>query len=161
MFTRRFLVIAILVLSFHARPVVAGPETEAELFIEKGAEGSFAMSPPAPTDALIPGTLVTYSLLGHNLGPDAALNEKLVDTLPSAEVFISAVASPGATLTTPAVGSNGIVTGVWDAAGGTPGGLTPVDTDRTLAIVTRICPEALCTDADNDATITADNGISD
>lgn len=157
---RRILAIAILVLGFHAQRVVAGVFTE--LFVEKGIDqGSFAMSPPAPMEALIPGTLVTYALLGHNIGELAALDETIVDTLPSAEVFVSAVASPGATLNTPAVGTNGPVTAVWDAAGGTPGGLTPVDVDRAVTIVARICAEATCTDAANDAEVSAKNAFSD
>jgi len=162
MITRWFLVIAILGLGFHAQRVIAGPPLMPDLFVEKGVEaGSFAQSPPAPEDALIPGTLVTYTLLGHNTGPGAALNETIVDTLPSAEVFISAVASPGASLTTPAVGANGPVTAVWNAAGGTPGGLTPESTTRTLTLVARICPESLCSDAANDAEVSADNGFGD
>src|SRR4029079_8227832 len=66
------------------------------------------------------------------------------------------IASPGATLTTPAVGANGTPVAVWDAAGGTPGGLTLMNVPRTLTVVARICPEAGCVDLVNTATTSAD-----
>jgi uncharacterized repeat protein (TIGR01451 family) len=92
-------------------------------------------------DPVIAGNLLTYTITATNPGPSAALNFRITDPLPLGTVFISAVASPGATLTTPAVGANGTVTAVWDAAGGTPGGLTPPGVTRTLTIVVRVCPD--------------------
>jgi uncharacterized repeat protein (TIGR01451 family) len=102
---------------------------------------------PAPTvtkvdvpDPVIAGNLLTYTITATNPGPAAGLNFTVSDPLPSGTVFISAVASPGATLVTPAVGVNGTVTATWDAAGGTPAGLTPSGVQRTLTIVVRTCP---------------------
>jgi uncharacterized repeat protein (TIGR01451 family) len=90
---------------------------------------------------VIAGNLLTYTITATNPGPSAALNFRITDPLPVGTVFISAVASPGATLTTPAVGANGTVTAQWDAAGGTPGGLTLPGVTRTLTIVVRVCPD--------------------
>jgi uncharacterized repeat protein (TIGR01451 family) len=92
-------------------------------------------------DPVIAGNLLTYTITGSPNGPSAALNFTIQDQLPVGTVFVSAVASPGATLTTPAVNTNGVVTAIWDAAGGTPGGLTPPGTVRTLTIVVRVCPD--------------------
>ncbi|MDQ3013022.1 MAG: DUF11 domain-containing protein, partial [Acidobacteriota bacterium] len=92
-------------------------------------------------DPVIAGNLLTYTITGTPSGPSAALNFTIQDALPVGTVFISAVASPGATLTTPAVGANGTVTAIFNAAGGTPGGLTPPGTVRTLTIVVRVCPD--------------------
>ncbi len=92
-------------------------------------------------DPVIAGNLLTYTITGSPNGPSAALNFTIQDALPLGTVFISAVASPGATLTTPAVNANGTVTAIWNAAGGTPGGLTPVGVVRTLTIVVRVCPD--------------------
>ena len=126
---------------------VAQPPPIAALAIEKTV---------TPSGVLVPGNLVTYTSVATNEGPAAALNMTITDPLPAQTVFIAGVASPGATLTTPAVGANGPVTSVWDAAGGTPGGLTPVDTDRTLTVVARVCPETACGPLDNTATASAD-----
>ena len=124
---------------------------------------------PAPTlsitktdipDPVIAGNLLTYTLTATNNLAGAALNLTVSDPLPASTVFISAVASPGATLTTPAVGANGTVTAVWDAAGGTPGGLTGVGVSRTVTIVVRVCPEAGCDDISNTATVSADGATS-
>ncbi|MGH9801708.1 MAG: hypothetical protein ACRD82_15190, partial [Blastocatellia bacterium] len=95
----------------------------------------------ATPDPVIAGNLLTYTITANNAGPSAALNEMISDPLPVGTVFISAVASPGATLTTPAVGANGTVKATWNAAGGTPGGLTPPGVVRTLTIVVRVCPD--------------------
>lgn len=92
-------------------------------------------------DPVIAGNLLTYTITGTNNGPSAALNLKISDPLPTGTVFVSAVASPGATLLTPAVNANGLVTATWDAAGGTPIGLTDVGVTRTLTIVVRVCPD--------------------
>ncbi|MBI1765808.1 MAG: DUF11 domain-containing protein, partial [Acidobacteria bacterium] len=99
-------------------------------------------------DPVIAGNLLTYVITGSPQGPSAALNFTIEDALPTGTVFISAVASAGATLTTPAVNANGTVKAIWNAAGGTdsiPGapldGLTPVGTVRTLTIVVRVCPD--------------------
>jgi len=92
-------------------------------------------------DPVIAGNLLTYTITATNPGPSAALNYRIIDPLPLGTVFISAVASPGASLTTPAVGANGTVTAQWDAAGGTPAGLTPSGVTRTLTIVVRVCPD--------------------
>ncbi|MEK7832118.1 MAG: hypothetical protein AAB401_13580, partial [Acidobacteriota bacterium] len=92
-------------------------------------------------DPVIAGNLLTYTITANNAGPSAALNLRITDPLPLGTVFISAVASPGATLTTPAVGANGVVTAIWNAAGGTPGGLTGPGVVRTLTIVVRVCPD--------------------
>src|SRR6185503_9208459 len=55
------------------------------------------------------------------------------------------------------VGANGTVTAIWDAAGGTPGGLTPAGTTRTLTIVARVCPEVACnTVLTNTGTVSSD-----
>ncbi|MBS1790820.1 MAG: DUF11 domain-containing protein [Acidobacteria bacterium] len=95
----------------------------------------------ATPDPVIAGNLLTYTITANNAGPSAALNEMISDPLPQGTVFISAAASPGATLTTPAVGANGLVKATWNAAGGTPGGLTPPGVVRTLTIVVRVCPD--------------------
>ncbi len=95
----------------------------------------------AVPNPVIAGNLLTYTITATNPGPSAALNFRILDPLPTGTVFISAVASPGATLTTPAVGANGLVTAIWNAAGGTPGGLTLPGTIRTLTIVVRVCPD--------------------
>jgi uncharacterized repeat protein (TIGR01451 family) len=95
-------------------------------------------------DPVIAGTLLTYTITGVNQGPSAALNYQISDTLPTNVRFISAVASPGATLTTPAVGTTGTVLAIWDAAGGTPAGFTGVGVVRTLVIVVRVCPDVTC-----------------
>lgn len=95
----------------------------------------------ATPDPVIAGNLLTYVITANNAGPSAALNEMISDPLPVGTVFISAVASPGATLMAPAVGANGIVKATWDAAGGTPGGLTGPGVVRTLTIVVRVCPD--------------------
>ncbi|MBI1765575.1 MAG: DUF11 domain-containing protein [Acidobacteria bacterium] len=103
-------------------------------------------------DPVIAGNLLTYTITASPQGPSAALNFTISDLLPQGTAFVSAVASSGATLTTPtvfpAVGSVGTgvaggptVTAVWDAAGGTAGGLTPVGTVRTLTIVVRVCAD--------------------
>ncbi len=95
----------------------------------------------ATPDPVIAGNLLTYTITANNAGPSAAFNEMITDPLPVGTVFISAVASPGATLMTPAVGANGIVKATWNAAGGTPGGLTGPGVVRTLTIVVRVCPD--------------------
>lgn len=95
----------------------------------------------ATPDPVIAGNLLTYTITANNAGPSAALNEMITDPIPTGTVFISAVASPGATLMTPAVGTNGIVKATWNAAGGTPGGLTDHGVVRTLTIVVRVCPD--------------------
>ncbi len=95
----------------------------------------------ATPEPVIAGNLLTYTITATNGGPSAALNFMITDPLPVGTVFISAVASTGATLMTPAVGTNGQVKATWNAAGGTPGGLTPPGTTRTLTIVVRVCPD--------------------
>ena len=95
----------------------------------------------ATPDPVIAGNNLTYTITANNAGPSAAFNEMITDPLPVGTVFLSAVASPGATLTTPAVGANGIVKATWNAAGGTPGGLTDHGVVRTLTIVVRVCPD--------------------
>jgi uncharacterized repeat protein (TIGR01451 family) len=92
-------------------------------------------------DPVIAGNNLTYTITGSPEGPSAALNFTIEDALPQGTVFISAVASAGATLTTPAVNANGTVKAIWNAAGGTAGGLTPVGTVRTLTIIVRVCPD--------------------
>ncbi len=92
-------------------------------------------------DPVIAGNLLTYTVTATNAGPSAALNFKITDPLPPGTVFISAAASAGATLITPAVATNGTVTATWNAAGGTPGGLTGPGVTRTLTIVVRVCPD--------------------
>lgn len=92
-------------------------------------------------DPIVAGNNLTYVITGTPEGPSAALNLTIEDALPQGTVFVSAVASTGATLTTPAVNTNGTVKAVWNAAGGTPGGLTPVGTVRTLTIVVRVCSD--------------------
>ena len=95
----------------------------------------------AMPDPVIAGNLLTYTITANNAGPSAALNEMITDPLPQGTVFISAAASTGATLMTPAVGANGIVKATWDAAGGTAGGLTGPGVVRTLTIVVRVCSD--------------------
>ncbi|NOT61717.1 MAG: DUF11 domain-containing protein, partial [Acidobacteria bacterium] len=85
-------------------------------------------------DPVIAGNLLTYTITAGNSGVSAALNFMISDPLPAGTVFISAVASAGATLTTPAVGANGTVKATW-------AGLTPVGTSRMLTIVVRVCPD--------------------
>jgi uncharacterized repeat protein (TIGR01451 family) len=85
-------------------------------------------------DPVIAGQTLTYSIEATNGGASAALNMKITDSLPSGTVFISAAASAGATLTTPAVGANGAVTATW-------AGLTGPGASRTLTIVVRVCPD--------------------
>ncbi|MDQ3012735.1 MAG: DUF11 domain-containing protein, partial [Acidobacteriota bacterium] len=100
-------------------------------------------------DPVIAGNLLTYTITGTNNGPSAALNFMISDPLPVGTSFVSAVASPGATLMTPAVGTVGVtpptaattVKATFDAAGGTPGGLTAPGVSRTLTIVVRVCPD--------------------
>ena len=85
-------------------------------------------------DPVIAGNLLTYVMVATNNGPSCARNVMIIDNLPPGTVFISAVASPGATLTTPAVGANGQVMATWP-------GLTTVGQTRTLTIVVRVCPD--------------------
>ncbi|NOT61613.1 MAG: DUF11 domain-containing protein, partial [Acidobacteria bacterium] len=92
-------------------------------------------------DPVIAGTNLTYTITATNNGPSAALDFRITDALPAGTVFVSAAASPGATLTTPAVNANGVVTAIWNALGGTAGGLTDVGVVRTLTIVVRVCPD--------------------
>ncbi len=92
-------------------------------------------------DPVIAGTNLTYTITATTNGPSAAFNLMISDALPIGTVFISAAASPGATLMTPAVNTNGVVKATWDAPGGTPGGLTGVGIVRTLTIVVRVCPD--------------------
>lgn len=100
-------------------------------------------------DPVIAGKELTYTITGNNLGPSAALNYKITDQLPAGTVFISAVASAGASVSTPVVGANGTVTATWNAAGGTDSsandpvndGLTLPGVTRTLTIVVRICAD--------------------
>lgn len=92
-------------------------------------------------DPVIAGTNLTYTITATNNGPSAALNFAITDPIPAGTVFVSAAASPGATLTTPAVSANGTVTATWNAAGGTAGGLTGVGVVRTLTIIVRVCPD--------------------
>jgi large repetitive protein len=92
-------------------------------------------------DPIVAGNLLTYVIKGSPNGPSAALNFTISDPLPQGTVFISAAASAGATLTTPAVNANGTVTAIWNAAGGTTIGLTPVGVERSLTIVVRVCSD--------------------
>lgn len=109
-------------------------------------------------DPVIPGNLLTYTMTATNeVGDGPVQNFKITDPLPAETVFISAVASPGASLTTPAVGANGTVTSVWDAAGGTPGGLTGPGTQRTLTVVARVCPETGCVTISDTASVDSDS----
>jgi uncharacterized repeat protein (TIGR01451 family) len=85
-------------------------------------------------DPVIAGNLLTYTMVATNAGPSAALNLMITDPLPAGTVFISAAASAGATLTTPAVGANGTVKATW-------AGLTGPGVSRTLTIVVRVCPD--------------------
>lgn len=118
-------------------------------------QGSLSITKTDIPDPVIAGNLLTYTLTGTNDLPVAALNLTISDPLPATTVFISAAASAGATLTTPAVGNNGTVTAVWDAAGGTPAGLTAPGVSRTLTIVVRVCPESGCVVLSNTGTISA------
>ncbi|MBL8187471.1 MAG: DUF11 domain-containing protein [Acidobacteria bacterium] len=95
----------------------------------------------AVPDPVIAGNLLTFTITANNAGPSAAFNLMITDPLPVGTVFVSAAASAGATLMTPAVGTNGIVKATWDAAGGTPGGLTGPGVVRTLTIVVRVCAD--------------------
>src|SRR5262245_16285859 len=122
-----------------------------ELVIEKNAT-------PEP---VTPGNLLTYTITALNDDGQSALNLTITDPLPAEIVFVSAVASPGATLTTPAVGTNGTVEAVWDAAGGTAMGLTPVGVSRTLTVIGRVCPETGCVDIFDTATVSAENAEDD
>ncbi|HMZ20120.1 MAG TPA: DUF11 domain-containing protein, partial [Blastocatellia bacterium] len=92
-------------------------------------------------DPVIAGNNLTYVITANNAGPSAAFNLSITDQLPTGTVFVSAVASPGATLVTPAVNANGTVVATWDAAGGTANGLTGPGVVRTLTIVVRVCPD--------------------
>ncbi|MDX2032752.1 MAG: hypothetical protein SF339_18895 [Blastocatellia bacterium] len=92
-------------------------------------------------DPVIAGTNLTYTITATNNGPSAALNLRIADPIPAGTVFVSAAASAGATLVTPAINANGTVTATWDAAGGTTIGLTGVGVVRTLTIVVRVCPD--------------------
>ena len=92
-------------------------------------------------DPVIAGNNLTYTITANNAGPSAAFNLSITDPLPLGTVFVAAVASPGATLVTPAVNANGVVVATWDAAGGTPGGLTGPGVVRTLTITVRVCPD--------------------
>jgi uncharacterized repeat protein (TIGR01451 family) len=155
----RFVLLAMLAPALAADPSRAG--VNGDLLLTKTAVGSEAASPPAPAGALIPGTAVTFTNTGENLGPGNVINATIGDPLPIQVVFLSAIATPGASLTTPAVGTNGMVTAVWDAAGGTPSGVTPVDTPRVVAIGARICPEAGCVTMTNTATMSGTAGNPD
>ncbi|MGE0103640.1 MAG: hypothetical protein AB7H86_15060 [Blastocatellales bacterium] len=95
-------------------------------------------------DPVIAGTNLTYTIEATNNGPSAALNMMISDPIPAGTVFVSAAASAGATLMTPAVNANGVVKATWDAAGGTANGFTGPGVKRTLTIVVRVCPEVTC-----------------
>ncbi|MEO8603414.1 MAG: hypothetical protein ABI629_12630 [bacterium] len=140
-----------LVVAAIALSMLAGPAVAQTLSILK----------TGVPDPVIAGNLLTYTMTGTNDGPGASTNFTISDPLPSLTVFISAVASPGASLVTPAVGVNGVVTSVWNAAGGTTNGLTPNGTSRTLTAMVRVCPEAGCGSVDNTATASADGATSD
>ncbi len=107
-------------------------------------KGTLTVSP----NPAIAGETLTYTIVAVSDGPSAAYNMQIRDVLPSGTIFVSASASAGASLTTPSVGTNGMVTAIWDGSGGTdsvPGGtadgLTTVGTTRTLTIVARICSD--------------------
>lgn len=95
-------------------------------------------------DPVIAGNLLTYTIEATNNGPSAALNMMISDPIPAGTVFVSAVASAGAILVTPAVNANGLVKATWNAAGGVANGLTGPGVKRTLTIVVRVCPEVTC-----------------
>ncbi|MBS1790824.1 MAG: DUF11 domain-containing protein [Acidobacteria bacterium] len=120
---------------------VPGNNTNVCDTINLGFSADLSGTKTASPDPVIAGNLLTYTISTTNPGPSAALNLMITDPLPQGTVFISAVASPGATLMTPAVGTNGIVKATWNAAGGTAGGLTPPGVTRTLTIVVRVCPD--------------------
>ncbi|MEO8084750.1 MAG: DUF11 domain-containing protein, partial [Ardenticatenales bacterium] len=84
-------------------------------------------------DPVIAGNSLTYSIVTTNNGPSDAQGVTLSDPLPAGTTFVSAVASAGGVLTTPAVGANGTVSSVW--AGATAAGV-----QRTLTITVRVLP---------------------
>jgi uncharacterized repeat protein (TIGR01451 family) len=91
----------------------------------------------APGNVIAGNGLITYSITTTNNGPSCAENVQLSDPLPAGTRFVSAAASPGATLVTPPVGGAGVVTATWN-------GETTVGTVRTLTITVRVCAEVAC-----------------
>jgi uncharacterized repeat protein (TIGR01451 family) len=73
-----------------------------------GRDVAVFKSAPATVSA---GQKLTYNISVDNLGPDAVGSVTLSDALPSNTTFVSArqISGPAATLTTPAVGTNGTV----------------------------------------------------
>jgi uncharacterized repeat protein (TIGR01451 family) len=91
--------------------------------------------------------LLTYTITVTNTSQTAATNVTVTDPLPAGTVFISAAASPGSTLTTPTVGTNGTVTAVQPT-------LAPGAT-FTVTIVVRVnCSVPNGTVLSNTATVT-------
>ena len=74
----------------------------------------------APNPVAVGGTL-TYTLEVNNLGPAAANDVTLNNTLPQLVGFVSATASTGGSITAPAMGQTGIVSCSW------PGATAPVE----------------------------------
>lgn len=112
-------------------------------------------------DPVVAGEQLVYTIIATNNGPSAALNFRITDPLPPNVRFLAAVASPGATLVTPAVGTTGVVTATWEEASGTPGGLTGVGQQRTLTITVRVCPDVPCTTISNTATSSSETPQGD
>jgi uncharacterized repeat protein (TIGR01451 family) len=74
------------------------------------AVGDVEVFKDAP-DRVSAGQKLTYSIYVNNMGPDATGSVVLSDALPANTTFVSArqIYGPAATLTTPAVGTNGTV----------------------------------------------------
>jgi len=108
-----------------------------------------AVNKIAPATA-VAGTQMTYTITAANNGPSSASNMVITDQLPTGAVFISATGPGSSLLSTPVVGSNGIVKATWN-------GLTLPGVTRQLTIVVRVCSEVACdTNISNTATASSD-----
>ena len=86
-----------------------------------GCDDATVVVPPRPIvdlgvvksvsdDVVNPGATVTWHVTGTNYGPGTSTGFVLADQLPAGVAFVSAVATPPLTCTTPPVGSSGAVT---------------------------------------------------
>jgi uncharacterized repeat protein (TIGR01451 family) len=108
-------------------PVSTNNRATAEFSIGRSADLSISK-----TGVPAAGNNLTYTITATNYGPDEALQTTITDVLPVGTTFVSATASDGVVLATPAVGAAGTVTAAW------PNNALPVGGTFTLTLVVHI-----------------------